>query len=147
MIARPLTAMEVNRNVVIPPKTADGMAVRAAANLEKIPAMMRKRLDRWHENPSSETSSSDSVIAFTYLIYVPIVVTRFPVGTAGQSNHTAILSKGGHRRHGYQSGRHTVEAVRQDRTLLTRFKDLGLDLKAGDLEGRGGITDRIRRRR
>jgi hypothetical protein len=66
MIARPLTATEVNGKVVIPPRTAEGMAVMAAANLEKIPAAMRKRLYRWHENPSAEKPSCDSPTASTY---------------------------------------------------------------------------------
>jgi len=34
----------LTRNVVIPPKTADGIATRDAANFEKIPIIIRKRL-------------------------------------------------------------------------------------------------------
>jgi len=34
----------LTRNVVIPPKTADGIATRDAANFEKIPIIIRKKL-------------------------------------------------------------------------------------------------------
>jgi hypothetical protein len=43
-IARPLTATEAKRKVVIPPRTAAGIATMAAANLAKIPATRRKKL-------------------------------------------------------------------------------------------------------
>jgi hypothetical protein len=43
-IARPLTATEAKRKVVMPPRTAAGMATMAAANLAKIPATSRKKL-------------------------------------------------------------------------------------------------------
>jgi hypothetical protein len=43
MMRRPDTATLAKRKVVIPPRTAAGMAVKAAANLEKIPMMMRKK--------------------------------------------------------------------------------------------------------
>lgn len=39
MILTPLTATEANRNVVMPPSTALGIATSAAANLAKTPAM------------------------------------------------------------------------------------------------------------
>lgn len=34
----------LTRNVVIPPKTADGIATRDAANFEKIPMIIKKKL-------------------------------------------------------------------------------------------------------
>jgi hypothetical protein len=43
-IARPLTATEPKRKVVMPPKTAEGIATIAAANFAKIPAIRRKKL-------------------------------------------------------------------------------------------------------
>lgn len=43
MIRIPLIATEANRKVVMPPRTAFGMEVRAAANLEKSPIMIKKK--------------------------------------------------------------------------------------------------------
>jgi hypothetical protein len=43
MMRIPDTATEENKNVVIPPRTAGGIAVSAAANLEKMPMIMRKK--------------------------------------------------------------------------------------------------------
>lgn len=43
-IASPLTVTEAKRKVVIPPRTAAGMATMAAANLAKMPATRRKKL-------------------------------------------------------------------------------------------------------
>ena len=43
MILNPETATEANKKVVIPPKTEAGMAVKAAANFEKMPMTMRKK--------------------------------------------------------------------------------------------------------
>lgn len=43
-IARPLTATEPKRKVVMPPRTAAGIATIAAANFAKMPATRRKKL-------------------------------------------------------------------------------------------------------
>ena len=43
MIRMPETATALKRKVVIPPRTAAGMATSAAANLEKMPMMRRKK--------------------------------------------------------------------------------------------------------
>lgn len=43
MIRIPDTATELNRNVVRPPSTGDGIATNAAANLENTPMTMRKK--------------------------------------------------------------------------------------------------------
>ncbi|KAH0238469.1 Xanthine/uracil permease, partial [Aureobasidium melanogenum] len=43
MIRRPLVATEANRNVVMPPSTAEGIDTRAAANLLKIPMMSSQK--------------------------------------------------------------------------------------------------------
>jgi len=40
----PDTATAVKRKVVMPPRTGEGIAVRAEANFVKIPARIRKRL-------------------------------------------------------------------------------------------------------
>lgn len=42
-IRMPDTATAVKRNVVIPPSTAEGIATKTAANLEKTPIMNRKK--------------------------------------------------------------------------------------------------------
>lgn len=43
-IAKPLAVTEPKRKVVMPPKTAAGIATIAAANFAKIPATRRKKL-------------------------------------------------------------------------------------------------------
>jgi len=43
MIRRPETATDAKRKVVIPPRTADGIAVKAAANFENTPITIRKK--------------------------------------------------------------------------------------------------------
>ena len=43
MMRIPLIATEANKKVVIPPRTADGIEVNAAANLENRPMTMRKK--------------------------------------------------------------------------------------------------------
>jgi hypothetical protein len=43
MMRIPETATLANRKVVIPPRTEAGIAVSAAANLEKIPMMIKKK--------------------------------------------------------------------------------------------------------
>ena len=43
IILIPDTATALKRKVVIPPRTADGIATRAAANLAKIPMMMSQK--------------------------------------------------------------------------------------------------------
>lgn len=43
MMRRPDAATEAKRKVVMPPNTGSGIAVSAAANLEKMPMMRRKK--------------------------------------------------------------------------------------------------------
>jgi hypothetical protein len=43
IILIPLTATALKRKVVIPPRTAGGMATRAAANLAKMPMTMSQK--------------------------------------------------------------------------------------------------------
>lgn len=43
IILIPDTVTEANRKVVIPPKTAEGMEVSAAANFENTPIIIRKK--------------------------------------------------------------------------------------------------------
>ena len=45
-MARPLTRTEEKRKVVIPPKISSGIETIAAAILDKIPTIKRKRLQR-----------------------------------------------------------------------------------------------------
>lgn len=44
MMAIPDTATAQNKNVVMPPRTAEGMATRAAANFAKTPMMIKNML-------------------------------------------------------------------------------------------------------
>lgn len=48
-MARPLTKTEEKRNVVMPPITGSGIATMAAANLAKMPAIIKKRLKKKKE--------------------------------------------------------------------------------------------------
>ena len=43
MMRTPETATELNRKVVRPPRTGFGIATSAAANLEKMPMIIRKK--------------------------------------------------------------------------------------------------------
>ena len=43
IMRRPETATDAKRKVVMPPRTESGIEVRAAANLEKMPMMSRKK--------------------------------------------------------------------------------------------------------
>jgi hypothetical protein len=80
------------------------MATRAAANLEKIPITMRKKL---------------ALLIFWFLCLtenIPAKVTGLAICTSSQCNDTVVLSECGHGRDCHQSSQQTVHTICENTT-------------------------------
>jgi hypothetical protein len=91
-------------SLVIPPRTGAGMATRAAANLEKIPMTIRKKL------------FGVTTLSRVFFRDIPAKVTSFAVCTSSQRNDTIVLSECGHGCDCHQGSQETIKAIGEDTT-------------------------------
>lgn len=120
-IARPLAATEPKRKVVMPPKTAAGIATIAAANFAKIPAASRKKL----QSPVSRYKTSQ----IGRIVAIPAKISCFSIGTSRQRDNTVVLCKSCHRRDRHKGSEDAIETVCKKPALDSGVERLPLNFQ------------------
>ncbi|KAH0357933.1 Xanthine/uracil permease, partial [Aureobasidium melanogenum] len=124
MIRRPLVATEANRNVVMPPSTAEGMATRAAANLLKIPMM------------SSQKQAANPAFRLAHRVKAIFFVSSLTPSThrAEQPARSVKIARGD------QTCNQSVQSVSKDTTLDAAVERSSVDLEARYITSRNQWT-------